>query len=278
MQMPRFKCDALGGSRATSGKNNRQLNNGTASFMETTPEIDRPKLPTEMANAPPSAPPPSDGKGFVYWARFDPPLQTRAYPHLGDHVLVGWLLLTERPLPPMATFNVRRREADMHAHHSVDILPWSSDGSGAHTFDSTNWVVGQRFHDILSGWVKRRRARGSRRRRRRCSPAAACGSFRRSRRWPTRRRPSGGSRRRPSSRPTRRRPSRGSASNACSSSARFPSCARATSTPLAPTAMSSARAREAVAARRAATAAAASGDEEAAAARRRRRGGGRPRG
>ena len=102
MHMPRFKMDALGGSRATSGKNNRQLNNGTASFMETTPEIDRPRLPTEMANAPPSAPPPSDGKGFVYWARFDPPLQTRAYPHLGDHVLVGWLLLTERPLPPMA--------------------------------------------------------------------------------------------------------------------------------------------------------------------------------
>ena len=147
--------DALGGSRATSGKNNRQLNNGTASFMETTPEIDRPRLPTEMGNAPPSAPPPSDGKGFVYWARFTPPLQTRAYPHLGDHVLAGWLLLTEWPLPPMATFNVRRREADLHAHHSVDILPWSSDGSGAHTFDSAHWAVAQRFHDTLFGWVKK---------------------------------------------------------------------------------------------------------------------------
>ena len=89
MQMPRFKMDALGGSRATSGKNNRQLNNGTASFMETIPEIDRPRLQTEMANAPPSAPPPSDGNGFVYWARFTPPLQTRAYPHLGDDVLPG---------------------------------------------------------------------------------------------------------------------------------------------------------------------------------------------
>ena len=155
MQMPKFKMDALGGSRATSGKNNRQLNNGTASFMETTPEIDRPRLPTEMANAPPSAPPPPDGKGFVYWARFDPPLQTRAYPHLGDHVLVGWMLLTERPLPPMAAFNVRRREADLHAHHSVDILPCSPNGSGAHTFDSDKWVVAQRFHDTLFGWVKK---------------------------------------------------------------------------------------------------------------------------
>ena len=155
MQMPRFKMDALGGSRATSGKNNRQLNNGTASFMETIPEIDRPRLETEMANAPPSAPPPPDGKGFVYWARFDPPLQTRAYPHLGDHVLVGWLLLTERPLPPMAAFNVRRREADLHAHHSVDILPWSPDGSGAHAFDGAHWAVAQRFHDTLFGWVKK---------------------------------------------------------------------------------------------------------------------------
>ena len=148
--------DALGGSRATSGKSNRQLNNGTASFMETIPEIDRPRLETERANALPTVAPPSDGQGFVYWARFTPPLQTRAYPHLGDHVLAGWLLLTERPLPPMAAFNVRRREADMHAHHSVDILPWSSDGSGAHTFDSANWAVAQRFHDTLSGWVTKK--------------------------------------------------------------------------------------------------------------------------
>ena len=117
MQMPRFKMDALGGSRATSGKNNRQLNNGTASFMETVPEMDRPRLESETANAPPSAPPPSDGKGFVYWARFTPPLQTRAYPHLGDHVLAGWLLLTEWPLPPMATFFLSKRwSRQMYVH------------------------------------------------------------------------------------------------------------------------------------------------------------------
>ncbi len=63
MQMPRFKMDALGGSRATSGKNNRQLNNGTASFMETVPEMDRPRLETETAGASSSAAPPQRAAG-----------------------------------------------------------------------------------------------------------------------------------------------------------------------------------------------------------------------
>ena len=49
----------------------------------------------------------------------------------------------------MAAFNVRRREADLPAHHSVDILPWSPDGSGAHAFDGAHWAVAQRFHDTL---------------------------------------------------------------------------------------------------------------------------------
>ena len=61
----------------------------------------------------------------IYHCRFSPPLATRRYPHLGDHVLVGWLLLADRPLPEMAPFTLRRREADLRGVHSVTVQPLS---------------------------------------------------------------------------------------------------------------------------------------------------------
>ena len=47
----------------------------------------------------------------VYLARFEPPLAARHYPHLGERVLVGWLLLAERTQHE-AVAVARRQSAD----------------------------------------------------------------------------------------------------------------------------------------------------------------------
>ena len=45
---------------------------------------------------------------------------------MGEHICVGWLLVAEKPLPEMAPFNLRRREADLRGVHSVTVHPLSA--------------------------------------------------------------------------------------------------------------------------------------------------------
>eukprot|EP00966_Prymnesium_polylepis_P135963 3142134-Prymnesium_polylepis.1 len=69
---------------------------------------------------------------FLYHVRFSPPLKTRHYDHLGERVLVGWMLITDRPLPSMAPFTLQRREAyltDLHRVTVERIPSHRSDGS-----------------------------------------------------------------------------------------------------------------------------------------------------
>ena len=68
----------------------------------------------------------SSRRAHLYHCRFSPPLPTRRYPHMGEHICVGWLLVAERPLPEMAPFNLRRREADLRGVHSVTVRPLSA--------------------------------------------------------------------------------------------------------------------------------------------------------
>jgi hypothetical protein len=68
----------------------------------------------------------SSSRAHLYHCRFSPPLPTRRYPHMGEHICVGWLLVAERPLPEMAPFNLRRREADLRGVHSVTVRPLSA--------------------------------------------------------------------------------------------------------------------------------------------------------
>ena len=68
----------------------------------------------------------SSRRAHLYHCRFSPPLPTRRYPHMGEHICVGWLLVAERPLPEMAPFNLRRREADLRGVHSVTVHPLSA--------------------------------------------------------------------------------------------------------------------------------------------------------
>ena len=87
----------------------------------------------------------------LYHARFTPPLPTRRYPHLGDHVFVGWLLLAERPLPEMASFSLRRREADLQGVHSVTVEPLSS--AQGQSIPSSALRIAEAFDAALRRWI-----------------------------------------------------------------------------------------------------------------------------
>lgn len=88
---------------------------------------------------------------YLYHARFTPPLPTRRYPHLGDHVFVGWLLLAERPLPEMAPFSLRRREADLQGVHSVTVEPLSP--AQGQSIPSSALQTAEAFDAALRRWI-----------------------------------------------------------------------------------------------------------------------------
>lgn len=94
----------------------------------------------------------------LYHARFTPPLPTRRYPHLGDHVFVGWLLLAERPLPEMASFSLRRREADLQTVHSVTVEPLSA--AQGQSIPPEALRIAEAFDTALRRWVCTRPRQG----------------------------------------------------------------------------------------------------------------------
>ena len=87
----------------------------------------------------------------LYHCRFSPPLQTRRYPHMGEHVFVGWLLLAERRLPEMAPFNLRRREADLRGVHSVTVHPLTA--AEGEPIPQDAWDIACRLDEAMRGWI-----------------------------------------------------------------------------------------------------------------------------
>lgn len=95
-------------------------------------------------------------EAFVYHVRFEPPLQTRHYEHLEERVLVGWILLAERPLPEMAPFSLRRREAHLSNMHRVAVeLMRDEDARNVHALAEVDWQLARRFHRRLIDWISK---------------------------------------------------------------------------------------------------------------------------
>ena len=86
-------------------------------------------------------------RAHLYHCRFSPPLPTRRYPHMGEHICVGWLLVAEKPLPEMAPFNLRRREADLRGVHSVTVHPLSA--ADGELLPQSAWDTAVQLDDVL---------------------------------------------------------------------------------------------------------------------------------
>ena len=97
-------------------------------------------------------------RAHLYHCRFSPPLPTRRYPHMGEHICVGWLLVAERPLPEMAPFNLRRREADLRGVHSVTVHPLSA--ADGELLPQSAWDTAVQLDDVLRASISTKPRQG----------------------------------------------------------------------------------------------------------------------
>ena len=90
---------------------------------------------------------------FTNYISFHPPLPTRHYPHLGDRVLVGWIMVTEKSLREVKCLRMRRREGGLHDLHNVTVTPWSEDYSGYQQFSDAQLELMDCYNDRLLLWI-----------------------------------------------------------------------------------------------------------------------------
>ena len=77
---------------------------------------------------------------------------------MGEHICVGWLLVAEKPLPEMAPFNLRRREADLRGVHSVTVHPLSA--ADGELLPQSAWDTAVQLDDVLRALISTKPRQG----------------------------------------------------------------------------------------------------------------------